>query len=202
MSRFCDGCGTQLNDGAKFCPSCGKEIVSNFSADNSNFQQQSNYNNPQSNQNFQTGDEDFQSLFLKREGRLNRLRYFKRSMAIMGIEFLAAFFVGMIFSDDIGNISTSGEIIISIVGILALIPGYCLDVRRLHDLDKDEVLAYVNAALGAIFAIAGTNFDLDNMPFYLVALSLPSFAISVYLFFFAGTVGPNKYGQDLLQGMR
>ena len=64
-------------------------------------------------------DETVEEMFLKRDGRLNRLRYFKRSMVI----FLASMIINIpvitICSDDFGNLSPS--VFLSIVYLVNVV---------------------------------------------------------------------------------
>lgn len=102
----------------------------------------------------------------------------------------------MLFSDNWGNLSTFGSIVCVAIIIVGQIPYYCLNVRRLHDMNKDETLAYVLLGLGVAGAISGS--DVFSMTtFETLAYCVETIA-GLYLLFFPGTYGKNKYGADPL----
>ena len=64
MNNFCSNCGSRLRAGARFCDSCGMKIAEDHKSEGWLYEN-----------------------FLRRDGRLNRWRYFKRGIlvGIMGI---------------------------------------------------------------------------------------------------------------------
>ena len=144
-------------------------------------------------------DKTVEEMFLKRTGRLNRLRYFKRGIAVTLIAILAFVPVSVIFSDDWGNLSSFGELVVTAINLVSLIPMYCLDVRRLHDMDKDETLAKISLGLGVIGAVVSSNSDPFDLSPTAIIVSLIQIVIALYLLFSPGTKGENKYGADPLQ---
>lgn len=142
-------------------------------------------------------DRTLQEQFLKTEGRLNRLRYLKRNLVLLLVWLLICILFVLIFSDDMGNVSRTGDVLISVIAAGMLIPYYCINVRRLHDMDKDSALAKISFVLGLI-----TIFINDDDPFNpftaQMILSLVNFIIVLYLLFVSGTKGANKYGADPL----
>ena len=141
-------------------------------------------------------------MFLSVEGRLNRLRYFKRGLVI-GV---VAVLLDVLFSN--GDGSDNGFTIA--FGILFLLPTYCLNVRRLKDLDKDATVAVLYLILETILLIF-EMFGWDSMSMaslergiitgyaqiYICTLVV-QLAISIFLTFVPGTQGENKYGKDPL----
>ena len=138
-------------------------------------------------------DKTIPEIFFKREGRLNRLRYLKRNLVIGLVSGIIMFIVGLIFSDSMGTLSTAGNVIFFIVMLAMLVPSYCLMVRRLHDMDRDELLAKVY--IGGCVANHFLSFVLhyDFMP-----LSIVLVIVALYILFVPGTYGANKYGANPL----
>ena len=142
-------------------------------------------------------DTTMQEMFLKTTGRLNRLRYFKRIMVITLISLVINCFIVMIFSDAWGNPTSLGDKLTSIVGIITLIPGYCLDVRRLQDLDQNDLLAKISFVLGVITSLISID-DIYSLSKSEIIVCLSCTVIGLYMLFVPGTKGENKYGPDPL----
>ena len=136
-------------------------------------------------------------MFFRQSGRLNRLRYFKRVLVIFLISLVVTIPVMVIFSDGAGNVSSFGNIIVTLINLAILIPCYCLDVRRLHDMDKDETLAKILLILGIIVAIVPVD-DLYYAPPPMIVVYLVGTVLGLYVLFTPGTKGENKYGADPL----
>lgn len=155
-----------------------------------------------------TPDEDFHDLFLKSEGRLNRLRFFKRSMLASLIASIPLFLILATDSTVIYHETSTKMIVVQLVMIfINACLHYNLIIRRCHDLSStswwakqiaqsDSVLAnvYVGfAVISAIATMANTSHD-------------PGVAcqggLLLYLLFAKGEVGPNKYGSDPLGNFR
>lgn len=142
-------------------------------------------------------DRTLQEQFLKTEGRLNRLRYLKRNLVLLLVWILICILFVLIFSDDMGNLSSTGNILSSVIGIGMMIPSYCLDVRRLHDMDKDSTLAKISFVLG-LFMIFINDEDPFNPSVAGLIVSSVNFIVILYFLFVSGTKGANKYGADPL----
>lgn len=146
-----------------------------------------------------TEDKTIQEMFLKMTGRLNRLRYFKRVIVVALVSLVVSFPILMIFIDDLGNITPFGNIISAIINLAVFIPIYCLDVRRLHDLDKDETLAKISLGLGVVGTIMGmSNDDLSSLSAVEMIIYGIGSVIGLYILLAPGTKGENKYGPDPL----
>ena len=144
-----------------------------------------------------TEDKTMQEMFIKTTGRLNRLRYFKRVMVVTVATLAIGFPFFMIFSDEWGNLTSFGNMITIIIGIIALFPMYCLDVRRLQDMDKDNTIAKISFVISAITVIIAPD-DVFTMDTSIAIVYLVNGAIGLYLLFSPGTKGENKYGPDPL----
>ena len=177
MARFCEHCGAQVNDGAKFCSECGKRL---------------NYGGW------------LYETFLRREGRLNRWKYFKRSMAAGLIGVFSAVLIAVILSVFI----TSAEIA-TYIGIFAMLAiifylQYGLNIRRCHDLKENSLLHWciekddtaISKFLISMGMITGmlTIFEFDEH--FINLIDIPSMIVGIYLFFAPGEIGENKYGED------
>ena len=180
MSNFCSNCGAQLNEHDNFCPRCGKK-TSEQSASR------------------RVKDNGIVENFLSRDGRLNRWRYFKRSFLLCVIESFVML-IGMLFlaGSDLTIISSAQSIYIKIIALAGLVPQFCLLVRRLHDMDKDDTLAYVFTAVD-LLNIMTMDFSLDDQSAWENVLAIIMLLISLYVLFGRGTKGDNQYGADPLE---
>lgn len=165
MAKFCSHCGASINDTSKFCPTCGQEVVSNASTEpaaSGSFDYDVEHYIP---------DERFVDMFFRYDNRLNRKRYFLRSMALMGILLV----VSIILSIICGSESTV-ERIVDFVGLVLMVPHMMLVVRRLHDLSQPT--------------------------WWFIGMPIPilNIVLGLYLLFARGTIGPNQYGPDPLEG--
>ena len=139
--------------------------------------------------------------FLRRDGRLNRLRFFKRILLADCIGFIAAVVVGIILDFNPDNTYHLGILCAVFISLDTWLD-YGLIVRRSHDISKnspwykhvkddDEFLAKVNVGLHVLQ--------------FLFVISIPAasgiiFNIIIYaLFWTKGEVGANEYGADPLE---
>ena len=75
---------------------------------------------------------------------------------------------------------------------------FCLMIRRLHDLNKSEKIAYV---LTAIICVNIFTLDVEPTEDSVLEniLQWINFFFTLYLFLFPGTKGDNQYGADPLE---
>ena len=130
-------------------------------------------------------------MFLKTTGRLNRLRYFKRNVVVVLVAFIA-FFLGAASLN-----SYDFNTFIKITSILLMPFIYCLNVRRLQDMNYDNKLAIV------LLVIQGIQISEMDMMRYTSSLvgsvtSIISMIVGLFLLFKDGTHGTNDYGADPL----
>ena len=140
--------------------------------------------------------ESLKEKFLTTTGRINRLTFFKRSIALAVINFLTIFLT--IFLIMLGTMSTTPPswmnfLLIAIMGAL-LIPQYCLNVKRLHDFGKDATLAKIFLFINFLTIIYNFNVSVDSEFIILdsAAFIIP-WAFSLYLLFKKGNEGANEY---------
>ena len=152
-------------------------------------------------------DKGFVENFLKREGRLNRWRYFKRMFALLLISEIVVIVVSIIaalsmptviFSSDTSLFDNLIVNIAKVVGFLLTPAYFCLMVRRLHDLNQSEAIAYVAVAVICV-NILSLDLEQEEDSILEIALQWLNFAFTLYLLFFPGTKGNNKYGSDPLE---
>ena len=180
--KYCQQCGNVLDDNAAFCGKCGAKIEEkNFSDE------------------VYIPDETFADMFLKREGRLNRLRYFKRSLVYgFAVCILNAILID-IFDDEL----------LAIINIATLYVAYTLDVRRLQDLNRDSTFAWIVIVGNVLANIVGmgvneysSDADAIGGGILLCIIGILILPLQLYMLFAEGTHGVNRYGADPLEGRR
>lgn len=110
------------------------------------------------------------------EGRLNRLGYFKRYIALVVVSTIIAFiggFIGGLITGDPDSILVT--VPTGIISLATGVGGFMLGIRRLHDLDK------------------------SGWFMLLILVPLVNMIFLIYLWFAPGTVGYNRFGADPLQ---
>ena len=148
MANFCPHCGATLSGNSNFCASCGANLNSaqqNFQNPPQNFQQQSQQNFQQQISTLNL-EGKLKENFLKREGRINRLNFFKKFLIMFGVAFVIILAVLPLdlFAEIISSsvLKTIHEIFIKAVSVLiTIILPYGLIVRRSHDLPTDNLFA-------------------------------------------------------------
>ena len=157
-------------------------------------------------------DPSFRGMFFSFHGRLNRKRYFWRSVTIFGL-ILAGIVGAVIF---FGMVEAMGEgmeflMIPATIGLMALwlgavISGISLQIRRMQDLGwaPGAVYGYVAASIAWAFIdpllAAGAEADPSGVWGSLqIAGGLFFLIIGLILWFKKGTTGPNAYGPDPLE---
>ena len=128
-------------------------------------------------------DNGIKENFFRWDGRLNRKRYLKRLLALMGIgvTLYILLFIALLASDALSARNAAEEVnVASGVFTLASLPitvsSYMLMIRRLHDI-----------GLSGYFVL-------------LALVPLVSLGLILYLLFKNGTAGDNAYGPDPLAG--
>ena len=145
--------------------------------------------------------------YFRFSGRLNRQRYWLRTLALFGIMFAAIFLLGLLGggldSLTTGATGGTGVTIAIVVGLLiyaaVFVVSLAIQVRRLHDRDKSGWwLLFFLVVPGVISGAAGAT---GNETIALIG-TLIGLAISIWYFvelgFLRGTDGPNRFGPDPL----
>ena len=136
-------------------------------------------------------DNGFRENFINTKGRLNRKRFFKRSLVLGLLSFLLIIIVAVICDDGMGDISNGGVLLLGILLIGVNLMYYCLAVRRLHDLGMKNTLAIVLLGASIIQILEISDFTTG-------AASLVGFCGGGYLLLAKGVEGANEYGPDPL----
>ena len=172
---FCGKCGAVLTSDTKFCPSCGAPVVDGIGKGQA-------LPFPPAGQSRQATDifspDTLQKMFLSREGRLNRKPYILRTLGLDAVIF--------VLFDRFGNVAATLALFV------LLFPLYCLDVRRLHDMGRNENLA-IGIVVIEILTTLASDGDVKGV------LLLVDIALFLYLCCTEGTRGPNAYGADPLE---
>lgn len=165
----------------------------------------------ESNQSYSMGQDYSRkdSMFFTFQGRINRLSFFLRIIALIVIAFFSAlavgFFVGLLTIGGAVGFILAMIVVIGFV-IAIWIASLSLYVRRLHDMNLSGiwVLGYIVISLiigglevavtvdPALAAQAPAVIMIRLVFNILVIISL------LLLLFWPGTKGPNKYGEDPL----
>ena len=219
MANFCPHCGATLSGNSNFCASCGANLNSaqqNFQNPPQNFQQQ-----PQ--QNFQQQistlnlEGKLKENFLKREGRINRLNFFKKFLIMFGVAFVIILAVLPLdlFAEIISSsvLKTIHEIFIKAVSVLiTIILPYGVIVRRSHDLptdnlfakflaNDDEFVARIMTGLmiaAQLLGIINRFFKEISNPVLILAIlfDIAYLVFWLYLVFKKGATGANQFGAE------
>lgn len=217
---FCPNCGAKVVENAKFCGNCGKQLPNMEaqavapapveSAHPMETQHPQPMKTPDGHHRLPPNmppvpprgnwvpDEGFEANFLKQEGRLNRWRYFKRTLLIGLLDAILCAVVGAIF-----DFSEWPEALASLVAIPAY---YGLDVRRLHDMGKGSSIAQWIMGLTVITSLIPPFMAPTPVlepeygyvdPRYL-AMLVVLMVLQLYILFCPGNHGDNKYGPNPL----
>ncbi len=206
---FCENCGKKLPEGAKFCTECGasvesfvepeEAVASETTAPTAAVMPETETfvkaeHAPDTAESASAvseiatattateaagmsggvriehkGNETWKDKYLNWEGRLNRKPYIWRGIFLNCFAYFATRIFFFLFGD-----STLAAFLAFGVSILCFLSASSLSIRRLHDLNR-------------------------NGWFWLLCfVPLVNFFLGIYLFFFRGTEGENRYGPDPL----
>lgn len=171
---------------------------------------QSTYTPAQDSLSYYKEDVTITEKFFSTKGRLNRMRYFKRWLIVELVMFVLCGIVASTFSTPWGDVTHTGEVMINLILIATIIPNYCLNVRRIKDIGKDENIVSGVATLEALLALVQmyclSDWDFGSSKTSTQQLGLSISMIRLVIFAWlqktAGTVGSNKYGADPLANER
>lgn len=156
-------------------------------------------------------DVTIKEKFFSTTGRLNRMRYFKRWLTVDIVMFILVGIVFSICSTPWGDLTSTGNILANLVLAATLVPDYCLNVRRIKDIGKDENFVKGIAGLEVVLALIQiyclSDWDWDwnsKTPVQQLGMSVSTIRCCIFgwLQKTAGTVGANKYGADPLENER
>jgi uncharacterized membrane protein YhaH (DUF805 family) len=192
MENYCTQCGSKLAPGSRFCSNCGAPVTGEREA---SFDALSQSNGTKDGRvdfsrfpSYKVGTgKTLREKYFSTKGRLNRKRYFLRSLALAGMTFLICVAIFMImfclvFQMADNHVSLPQLLFTSVIPLIGMllfavpqVSSIMLAIRRSHDLGKSG--EYV---LWSFIPLAGLYF-------------------AFHLVFVKGTTGPNEYGPDPLQ---
>ena len=157
-------------------------------------------------------DPSFRGMYFSFHGRLNRKRYFWRSVVIaaicIGCMIGAGFVLGIGTAvEDMGFLVIPACLALIIVGIASMVSGVSLMIRRMQDLGWSRGVVYGYAAVSIIWNILNFLLDQDVVEgtdwgmtagFFVLFSGLFFAVINVIIVCKKGTTGPNQYGPDPL----
>lgn len=208
-TKFCSKCGAKLRENAKFCGSCGNKIQHEQSEESRESVQsviithkakslteiyakeEAKIRGGTTQVTGYAEEVTFREKFFSTDGRLNRMTYFKRWLAVDIMGFILSAVLIIICSALFGDTNSIADPLSNVIWIGLLIPKFCLDVRRVKDIGKDENFAKRIAGLEAVLLLAQIYllFDWDfstSMPPGAVIVNLLAWGIFCWM---QGTAG-------------
>jgi uncharacterized membrane protein YhaH (DUF805 family) len=141
---------------------------------------------------------DLKALLFSFDGRINRAKWW---LAVL-IFLISGIVVGLIVGIVAWMVPLIGIALYVVYSIVALIAGIAVGVKRLHDRNKSgwwlALFYLVPAALGGIGAVSGSDAIATLLALVSTGIFIWAF---VELICLRGTVGPNQYGPDPLEGI-
>lgn len=209
---LCQNCGKELSEGAVFCTECGVKVAENVTTEAKPNAEGTEEIILSVDGRMGKRKETLREKYLSFHGRLNRKRYILRSLAlvaalvivqivicllVVGI-YICAEQLNCVELIDVNHIPPTfymiDYVLEAVFSVVNLTLGMSLMVRRLHDLNRSGFLALFNYVLSIVFFVLGVEFSLF---FWFIGL-LVGLSFAIYLIFFKGTKGDNKYGPDPL----
>ena len=141
------------------------------------------------------------SMFFSFQGRINRLSFFLRLIALIVVSVLAALGIGLFtgFLAMLGPLGAIfGVIIVVLFVLLVWIASLSLYVRRLHDMNLSGMLVFGYVVLSLLIGaleFAALSPEIEKIRLVFNILVIISF---MFLLFWPGSKGPNKFGGDPL----
>lgn len=128
------------------------------------------------------------------------MTFLRRNLAIVLATFIVFFIIEIIGTplDAVAGQQSTGVLIAeTIVAFLLIVPEYCLNVQRLHDIGKDETLAKVLAGISLFSVAYGLTLSPDALlveSAVAIALGIVSLVAFFYLLCAKGESYANGYG--------
>lgn len=149
-------------------------------------------------------DSSVKEIFFRTSGRLNRWRYFTRRIIIGVLTYIFLMIGYKVLGYEYGQVTTAAGIYNGVVSIIFLIPIFCLTVRRLQDMNRGKLLAFVYVVMKIIMAFSDMTFtEFKYMEsatsYFILTLATFSMMLDMYFMISPGTYGRNKYGADPLE---
>lgn len=132
-------------------------------------------------------------MFFKLHGRLNRLRYFKRKIVLGVLVYVLIYLGYRVLGYEYGQENFHASAYNTIVSLLFVVPNYCLNVRRLQDMNKGKFLAVIYAIITSVMAFLDFT-GINYMLYFSLILVTAVFFIGGYMLISPGTNGNNRFG--------
>ena len=173
MGKFCSHCGSALDTDGKFCPSCGAPIAETAAEPPAEPQPpkiEPTFQQPPQQSVQPSSNPDEQDFKTQYLSFTGRLNRKRYIMRTLCVGIPNSILYGLVSTSD-------NDFIVLLAGLLLIpfsIACISIAVRRLHDLNR-----------------SGWFILLNFIPFI-------NIFFSIYIIFFRGTQGPNRYGEDPL----
>ena len=132
-------------------------------------------------------------MFFKSNGRLNRLRYFKRKL-VLGVLLYVLIYLGYkVLGYEYGQENSSAAMYNTIISLIFVVPNFFLNVRRLQDMNKGKLLAVIYAIITSVMAFLDFT-GINYMLYFSLILVTAVFFIGGYMLISPGTNGKNRFG--------
>lgn len=147
---------------------------------------------------------DFNYLFTSLDGRINRAKWWAGVIIIAVVAIIVGLIIGLVLGE-----STAGRIVLFIVQLILLYPGYAVSAKRFQDRNKPAMYALIGIAVGLLYSLlamfgvvgvdpAGQAGALEWI--FMLAFLVVGIWYLIELGILKGTAGPNQYGPDPLGG--
>jgi len=153
---------------------------------------------------------DLRALLFSSQGRIPRSTYWYYALAVAALNIPLAILTYSVSNPDVLSVISCISVI---VGLVLFFPGLMVAIKRCHDRNRSGWFLLVSyIPVGIWLLLFGISFIMSSYDtgavggFYWVMVCLmwisfiPTLWVFVELGFLRGTVGPNKYGPDPLQG--
>jgi len=146
---------------------------------------------------------DFAYILSSTQGRIPRSQWWAGLVVLAVIALVLLLVVGWAF----GGMLTPGARIASLIlTVIFFYPSYCISAKRFQDRNKPGSLALIGIGLGVLQNVAGlfglSNPEVPTAVDYILGIALLIVGIwfLIELGILRGTIGPNQYGPDPLEG--
>ncbi|HET7716851.1 MAG TPA: DUF805 domain-containing protein [Bauldia sp.] len=144
---------------------------------------------------------DFAYILTSTQGRIPRSQWWAGLVILVVIGLVLGFIINWVF-----GLTTIGLIAILILQIILLYPSYCISAKRFQDRNKPGTLALIGIGLAILQTLArlvglSNPFNPTAVDWILnIALLIVGIWYLIELGILRGTIGPNTYGPDPLEG--
>ena len=144
---------------------------------------------------------DFGYILTSTQGRIPRSQWWAGLIVLIIIGAVLGVIIGLVV-----GLTMAGLIAILILQLILLYPGYAISAKRFQDRNKPGSLALIGIGLGILQTLARlTGLSNPYAPTAVdwilnIALLIVGIWYLIELGILRGTVGPNDYGRDPLEG--